>query len=146
LKILAYLAVNAAISVYFERKKMRVATVLHAIAFTILLLLEMLANGEWIIQSAMTSIFGESTYQLLHLAMTSSEVAALGPLMAVEMLVPVLIVALTAMAAVKVVGVIRKKIKSQWHKVSDDDRLLFPRAKRLSGGNKMYILKCVMRC
>ena len=35
MKILAYLAVNAAISVYFERKKMRVATVLHAIAFTI---------------------------------------------------------------------------------------------------------------
>ena len=144
--LLGYLVVNAAISVYFERKKMRMATVVHAIAFTILLVLELFATNNPFISGALTNVLGSQTYEMLHSAMTSSEVAALGPLMAVEMLVPFLIVLTATFAAIKIVGTITKRITAKLHTIPKHKVFSKPFTERCAAKNRMYILKCVMRC
>lgn len=144
--LIAYLAVNMIISVILEKSKVRfrIATVVHAVTFTVVLVLLAMAIEDGYIPQMMRRILG-SYYAPMHEVCAYSGEKMLGPLAVIEMLIPLLFIAIGAYYTAKVVKYVRTR------------RAPFVRRAALkklpSNGvinavcvNRIYLLNCVIRC
>lgn len=145
--LISYLVINVLISVFFERRKWKIATVAHAAAFTVLLVLVLAAHGGPIVEKSLSTLLSAQGYRMLHEAVLSSDVVALGPIMAVEMALPILMIAASVIATLGVIEKVRAIKKERDEKLSRAKKELFGvRSRRFDGLNRIYLFNCVMRC
>ena len=145
--LIIYLIVNAIIFVWLDRSKynMRIASVVHAAAFTLVLALVLLAQDGFI-GDVMRRLLGDY-YDPIHNVLVDGGEYMLSPVMVLEVIIPILIGVVTAVFAAKVVNYVRTRRSAPYVKrESARKTLLFRKAFSPLLLNKIYIRNCVIRC
>ncbi len=145
--LIIYLIVNAIIFVWLDRSKynMRIASVVHASAFTLVLALVLLAQDGFI-GDVMRRLLGDY-YEPMHNVLVDGGEYMLSPVMVLEVIIPTLIGVVTAVFAAKVVNYVRTRRSAPYVKrESARKTLLFRKAFSPLRLNKIYIRNCVIRC
>ena len=144
--LIVYLIVNVALSLFLEKSKYRLklATVTHAAAFTVVLVFVLLSQ-DGVVGSVMERVLGEY-YAPLHSAVAYGAVGMISPLMVIETVMPLLVITVSAVTAVKAVEYVRTRrapFVRRSSSVCDFDT---------SGAfsplciDRIYIRNCVIRC
>lgn len=147
--LIEYLAVNAVVAYLLEKSRirMRVATVAHAVTFTVILVLILLAQRDGFIADSMDFIFGSAACEIFRETLYLGIEGAIAPIMLIELITAILVFVAGLLFTVRVVEYVRL------HK-SDSSRVRSLRRKKvftykadpLVFVNKLYLKNCVMRC
>ncbi len=145
--LIIFVLVNIFISVYLEKSKghMKVASIIHAVGFTVVLFFAMVAQDGFI-GDVMRDLLGDY-YEPMHYNIVYGDTVMISPLMVIEIVVPLLVIAVSAVTAVKVVEYVRTRRSAPFVKrESAHKTLLFRKAFSPLLLNKIYIRNCVIRC
>ena len=144
--LLLYLAVNVVISFLLEKRKLHWATVAHAAAFTVLFILMLFAQDAPIIQTALKNVVGEQMFIDMNATMTTDGVVHIGPTMVIEMIMPILVLVICAIAAIEVVNTIKRAGCREFKRLPASRKLFSLVPQRQEGSNRIYLTNCVIRC
>ena len=145
--LIIFVLVNIFISVYLEKSKdhMKVASIIHAVGFTVVLFLAMVAQDGFI-GDVMRNLLGDY-YEPMHNVFVDGGEYMLSPVMVLEVIIPILIGVVSAVFAAKVVNYVRTRRSAPYVKrESARKTLLFRKAFSPLRLNKIYIRNCVIRC
>ena len=143
--LIAYILVNIIISVILDNSKyrLRIASVAHAIVFTIVFAFMLLAQDGFI-GDLLARLMGEF-YAPMHEIAVYGGGGVISPLVIIELLVPILIVAVGAIFTVKVVEYVCAK-RDPFVKFKHIRQIFSVSFKSTVLADKIYIRNCVIRC
>ena len=141
-----YLAVNVAISVFLEKRKLHWATVAHAAAFTVLYIMMLFAQDVPFIQTALSNVAGEQMFIDMHATMTEDNAVFMAPMMIIEMILPILTLATGAVVAIEAVDRIKRAELEEFRQLPASRKLFNLADEDRKGLNRIYLTHCVMRC
>ena len=144
--VLGYLLVNILISVFLEKRRYHMATVLHAAAFTCCLVLLLPFSQSALIERALVNMMGEAVYLFLRQALLQAGVAGIAPIVVLELSVPLLAVGLTIAATIHTARRIVNKWRLQEASASGEKSWKKSGCRRAAPADHIYRIHCVMRC
>ena len=141
-----FLVVNVFVSIFLEKRRWHVATILQAVVFTLILIMMAIAYGDSLFGNAMRYILGDNNYRLLGEVLRSNAVSSFLPLFAIQTLIPVLALIESLIAAV---GIVSHMLRSGCSVKSEIKQL----SQRFEHVHKMPVIEykkvkknCVMLC
>ena len=147
--LIEYLAVNMAVAYLLEKSRirMRVATVTHAVAFTVILALLLVSYRDGVIAMSMNFLLGEEVCGFFREMLAVGIEGAVTPVLAIELATAVLFFVCGILFAARVVEYVSLGEEGPPSEKREDNKTVFTyKRNRFVFVNKLYLKKCVMRC
>ena len=130
-----------------SRVKMRVATVTHAVTFTVILLLLLVVQKDGFIATSMDFLLGSEACAFLRETLSSGIEGAVAPIMMIELVTAIFVFIAGVLLTVRVVEYVRlrKRDRSRARCLSKKNVFTY-KDNLLVFVNKLYLKNCVMRC
>ena len=142
--LLIYLLCNVLISVFLEKRKFRLATVFHTVAFVIISFLLLLASANGTVFSMLLhGALAEEVYNALFEALVVNEMFVVAPIIIIEWIISLSFLAFGAALTVSIV-IAHRKPKVEIKLMKTVER--FFKEKLSQNKTKIYLLHCLMRC
>ena len=147
--LIEYLLVNMAVAYFLEKSKlkMRVATVTHAVSFTVILVLLLAVQRESFIATSMDFILGSEMCGLLREALSAEVAGLVAPIMMIELVSAIFFFVAGIILTVRVVEYVRLCKYSHDEAKDSRKKIVFTyKVNPLVFVNKLSLKNCVMRC
>ena len=147
--LIKYLLVNLLVSYFLEKSKvkMRVATIAHAVVFTVVLALLLVAQTDGFIATSVDYIIGEDAGAFLRASLASGAEGVIAPVMMIQLITAIFFFIAGFLLTARVAEYVRLKKAAPKKAARTAKKVVFTyKNNPLVFVNKLYIKKCVMRC
>ena len=147
--LIEYLAVNMAVAYLLHKSKirMRIATVTHAVAFTVILFLLLASYPDGPIALSMDFLFGKEICAALREYFSYGIDGVVIPVLAIELATAILFFICGILFAARVAEYAALNEEKQPSGNRTENKTVFTyKRNRIVSVNRLYLKKCVMRC